>query len=205
MKVWNANVDGREFNCAKINAAALVKPASDVWTRLDGIQRLEIEDEEGVLQTLPKQLCGELPNLESLSLAWTNVRSLPPRLYRLPLRALHIERNEMRTLDGVERATNLTVLDVSYNALEVLPDDVGQLTRLEVLNVAGNGVEELPVGIGRLVRLQVLDCSNNELLSLPQSLGDATQLTTLDISNNRLGSLPAVSYTHLTLPTIYSV
>ena len=54
-----------------------------------------------------------------------------------------------------------------------------------------------------LLRLVVADM---ELTELPPDVGRLTGLTTLDAAHNRLRAVPgAVSYTHLTLPTICSV
>lgn len=159
--------------------------------RLVGVHRLEIEDPEGILQTVPKQLCFELPSLESLSVTWSNIRALPPRIFQLPLTALHLQRNQLKSLDGLEQATRLTLLDVSHNMLEVLPDIFVHLTSLEVLNIADNRIANLPDSIGSARRLTEFNCSHNRLSSLPNAVGNITQLTILDVSHNQLTVLPA--------------
>ena len=192
IKLWNTNTDGKPVTCAKIrNAITLIRPATEVWTRLAGVRRLEIEDPEGILQTVPKQLCFELPNLESLSVKWSNIRTLPPRIYQLPLTTLYLQRNQLKSLDGLEQVTRLTVLDVSHNMLEVLPDIFVHLTSLEVLNIADNRIAHVPDSIGSACRLVEFNCSHNRLSSLPNSVGNITQLTILDVGNNQLTCLPA--------------
>jgi len=150
VKVWDANIDGRTVRCAKIhNATSLTKTGTDVWLRLVNVRRLDIEDPQRTLQTVPKQLYFELPNLESLTVTWTQIRSLPPSVFQLPLTTLHLQRNQIKSLDGLEQVTRLTVLDVSHNMLETLPDVFVHLTSLEVLNVSGNRIAELRTASGQ--------------------------------------------------------
>jgi len=115
---------------------------------------------------------------------------LSRRVFQLPLTTLYLQRNQIRSLDGLEQVTRLTVLDVSHNKLETLPDIFVHLTSLEVLNIAGNSIAELPDSIGSARRLTEFNCSHNRLCLLPNSIGNAVQLTILDVSNNRLASLP---------------
>ncbi len=53
----------------------------------------------------------------------------------------------------------LTLLDVSHNALDVLPD-LRELVSLRRLNVAGNGIRSL-LGLTFCTGLEALDVSNN--------------------------------------------
>lgn len=84
----------------------------------------------------------------------------------------------------------LAELDVSFNNMPILLDDIGFLSRLERLYLAGNRLSVLPVSIGQLSALQVLDASANVLTILPNELGQCTSLVKLDLSKNRLAELP---------------
>ena len=191
MQVWNVNIHSKTIRCAKVhNPAILTQPGNNTWSELAGVQRLEIEDPEATLSTIPKQLFTELRYLESLSVTWTKIKSLPSALFQLPLNSLYLQRNQIKTLSGIEKATELTILDISNNRLDCLPKTFGQLQNLVTLNLSGNGLQELPESVGFLSHLKMLDCSCNKLRSLPDSLSNIIALTSLDVSTNQLTSLP---------------
>jgi len=172
------------------NPVILTKPKSSTWTKLVGVQRLEIEDPEATQNTIPKQIVTDLPNLESLSVTWTKIKTLPPTLFQLPLKSLYLQRNHIKSISGIEKASELAILDISNNRVDCLPKSFGQLQSLVTLNVSGNGLHELPESVGSLSQLKTLDCSCNKLKSLPNSLSFLIELTSLDVSNNHLSALP---------------
>ena len=191
IELWSIDVQGKNIRCAKVlNPVILTKPGSNSWTQLAAVQRLEIEDPEATQSTIPKQIVTELRNLESLSFTWTKIKSLPSALFQLPLNSLYLQRNQIKTVNGIERASLLTILDLSNNCLHCLPKSFGQLKSLVTLNLSGNRLAELPESIGSLSQLKTLDCSCNKLRSLPDSLGNIIELTSLDLSTNHLTSLP---------------
>ena len=93
-------------------------------------------------------------------------------------------------------AGQLRVLQVRSTALEALPAWVGELSRLEVLRV---GVKDPQFEMCPIRDLE--GCKG--LTELPASLGALTGLQRLSL--DRCDGLRAVSYTHLTLPTILRV
>jgi len=191
IQIWTLDVQGKSIRCAKVhNPAVLTKTGSNSWNKLAGIQRLEIEDPEATQTTIPKQLVTELRSLESLSVTWTKIKSLPPALFQLPLNSLYLQRNHIKSLNGIEKASDLTILDISNNRLDCLPKTFGELQSLVTLNLSGNGLHELPESIGSLSQLKTLDCSCNKLKALPNSLGNVIELTSLDVSTNQLTGLP---------------
>ena len=82
------------------------------------------------MNTLPKHVAADMTGLSSFTLTWTKVKSLPSTLFQLPLKSLHLVRNELKTVTGVEKAEQLTILDISNNVIEVLPKNFGQLVNL---------------------------------------------------------------------------
>lgn len=168
----------------------MTTPGSNAWTKLAGVQRLEIEDPESTQSTIPKQVVTALRSLESLSITWTKIKSLPSSLFRLPLNSLYLQRNQIKAINGIEKASGLTILDISNNCLNDLPRTFGLLQSLVNLNLSGNGLHELPDSIGSLSQLKTLDCSCNKLRSLPNSVGNLIELSSLDVGTNQLTSLP---------------
>jgi len=85
---------------------------------------------------------------------------------------------------------NLRYLDLSDNELSVLPPKIGELTNLTTLRLNENQFTSLPAEIGKLTNLKKLDLSRNQLISLPPEIGKLTNLTELDLFSNKLAKLP---------------
>jgi len=106
----------------------------------------------------------------------------------------------------------LEVLDLGFNALSALPDDLGRLRRLRVLFCSGNRFERLPPALGDCAalsqigfrgsglrevpsealppRLRWLTLTDNRIETLPDALGHRPALRKLMLSGNRLRQLP---------------
>jgi hypothetical protein len=109
-------------------------------------------------------------------------------------------------------ADTLEVLDLSGNALDQLPHDLGRLRALKVLFCSGNRFEVLPPGLGDCAalsqvgfratgmrevpaeslppRLRWLTLTDNAIETLPDAIGDRPLLQKLMLAGNRLRSLP---------------
>lgn len=109
-------------------------------------------------------------------------------------------------------ADTLEILDLSGNALSVLPRDLGRLRKLRILFCSDNRFTELPDVLGscpelsmigfkanRIVdvppraltpKLRWLILTNNNVRSLPAEIGDCSQLQKLMLAGNELTSLP---------------
>jgi hypothetical protein len=91
------------------------------------------------------------------------------------------------------RLTGATRLDLSCG-LEEFPREVFELAdTLEVLNLTGNALDRLPDDLGRLHRLRVLFCSDNRFTRLPESIGDCANLDIVGFKANRIAEVPAAS------------
>ncbi|RMQ43292.1 Serine/threonine protein kinase [Pseudomonas cichorii] len=110
-------------------------------------------------------------------------------------------------------ADSLQVLNLSGNALDRLPDDLGRLKHLQVLFASDNQFTELPECIGQCQQLRIvgfkanrinhvpaaalpprlrwLILTDNRIESLPEELGQRPDLQKLMLAGNRLRSLPA--------------
>jgi len=83
------------------------------------------------------------------------------------------------------------ILDMSFNQLRTLPDEIGMLKMVTNLNCACNVLESIPPAIGRLRRLKILRLNGNMLKSLPDDIGSCHGLTTIYLNENRVDELPA--------------
>jgi len=109
-------------------------------------------------------------------------------------------------------ADTLVTLDLSFNRLRALPDDLPRLRALRTLFCSSNPFETLPAVLGRCEGLDIvgfkanaiahvpaesipaglrwLILSDNRIEAMPESLGDCHGLMKLALAGNRLARLP---------------
>lgn len=85
----------------------------------------------------------------------------------------------------------ISILDISFNQLQTLPDEIGMLKMVTNLNCACNALQSIPSAIGRLRRLKILNLTGNRLNSLPDDIGKCHRLSTIYLNENRVDELPA--------------
>jgi hypothetical protein len=112
----------------------------------------------------------------------------------------------------LDLADTLEELDLSGNALTVLPDDLGRLGKLRRLFCSGNRFERLPPGLGDCAalsqvgfrgcglsevpaealppNLRWLTLTDNAIETLPDAVGERPRLQKLMLAGNRLRVLP---------------
>uniref|UniRef100_A0AAZ3PHZ5 PPM-type phosphatase domain-containing protein n=1 Tax=Oncorhynchus tshawytscha TaxID=74940 RepID=A0AAZ3PHZ5_ONCTS len=111
------------------------------------------------------------------------------RVSGLALKGLHTAQNELRALEVFPVPESLTVVDVSRNHLDCLPDWVCESTRLEVLDISHNNIKELPIRLFCSASLRKVLVGCNSLRRLPERL-EKSQLEVLDVQHNLLTELP---------------
>lgn len=81
--------------------------------------------------------------------------------------------NRIDTLANLERAPNLTVLDVHSNKLLTFPDEVTYLSKLKTLKISNNDLSDLNPRIGLLTNLVRINIEGNPLKCIKSSLRTA--------------------------------
>mmetsp|Transcript_18064 Transcript_18064/g.37835 ORF Transcript_18064/g.37835 Transcript_18064/m.37835 type:complete len:254 (-) Transcript_18064:286-1047(-) len=81
-------------------------------------------------------------------------------------------------------------LNLGFNKLETLPDEIVLLTLLRDLNIEHNALSEIPACFGKLRRLRSVKANNNSIESIPEELGDCHMLEELHFKDNRLKTVP---------------
>ena len=81
-------------------------------------------------------------------------------------------------------------LDLSCGLTEFPREIFGLADSLETLNLSGNALDSLPDDLGRLHRLRVLFCSDNRFTRLPESIGQCQALEMVGFKANRIGTVP---------------
>lgn len=198
-------------------------PARHIDLRLNRLQTVTVGDTEQLVHIVQLDLrdtglqeldVRPLCRLELLRCDRNTLSLL--RVSGHALKSLHAAHNELKQLEVQPVPENLTVLDLSWNKLDCVPDWVCESSRLEVLDINHNSVTELPIQLlssgslrkllagwndvcrlaERLERsqLEVLDLQHNHLIELPHNLFiKAQSLRYLNVSANKLENLPAAS------------
>ncbi|XP_066257225.1 leucine-rich repeat protein 1 [Euwallacea similis] len=147
---------------------------------INDIQRSGLD--KGILQ---------LNRLKILNLSNNLIEHLPEELNRLPnLNELNVSHNllgksslqQWQWIGGC-LSKSLHLLDVTYNELTFVPDQIVKLYNITTLHLSYNRLVSLPVGIGSLKHLKIFSASNNLLTILPGSV-KKLRLQSIDISNN---------------------
>lgn len=87
------------------------------------------------------------------------------------------------------RMTSLKAVDISTNALPILPDSLFEVKQLEVLAAGGNNLKAVPPKLAQMESLRALDLSNNKIDSMPwEVISKLPLLRTLVLSGNPLGA-----------------
>ncbi|CAI0472993.1 unnamed protein product [Linum tenue] len=119
---------------------------------------------------------SNMPSLRALSLRGALMKSVPPSIHKLKrLRYLDLSRNAMQMLpEGITKLVNLQVLVLDFcEELRQLPRDIVNLSNLEFLSlIECVRLTGLPPGIGQLTRLKEL--SSFEVTNASHSSGAAT-------------------------------
>jgi len=129
--------------------------------------------------------------LEILDVSGNALETLPEALATLPrLRIVFASANRFTVLPEVlGRCAQLEMVGFKSNRIEQV-SAAALPPRLRWLILTDNALEQLPEALGERPRLQKLALAGNRLRALPQSLAQARQLELLRISANRLEALP---------------
>lgn len=86
--------------------------------------------------------------------------------------------------------TNLEVLNLAWNRIELIPDSISSLLNLKELDLIGNKISHISKNIGKLPSLIELDLSFNCLETIPETIGDLSSLKVLKLIRNNITRLP---------------
>lgn len=129
-------------------------------------------------------------NNPALCITYNNIpkrHSLPflPNLYSLYLRNI-----DNSIPFDTKCLRNITHLDLMYNKLKYIPEEICELIELQALDISNNVIESLPASIGNLRNLTHLTMNGNKLTILPPEIGNLHELLKLQINRNNLYTLP---------------
>lgn len=153
----------------RLSQMALKKVPTNVRAALS-LTRLDISSNR--IADLDDAHLENIPSLRTLHAQNNRMERLPWHFPRV-LTALNISHNKFCTLPKVVcQLENLRDLDISFNSMYDLPEELGLLRKLEHLVMVGNHISQIPLQAAELVSLRRLDCRRNRIV-------DLTVITTL--------------------------
>ena len=148
-------------------------------------ETLEVLDLTGnQLSTLPDELAG-FGKLRIIFCSENRFTELPEVLGRCPaLTMVGFKANRIATVSARALPAGLRWLILTDNAVEQLPDELGQCDALQKLMLAGNRLRELPVSLANCRNLELLRIAANRIERFPEWLLSLPRLSWLAYSGN---------------------
>ncbi|MEH8181509.1 leucine-rich repeat-containing protein kinase family protein [Aeromonas allosaccharophila] len=148
-------------------------------------ETLEVLDLTGnQLSALPDELAG-FSKLRIIFCSENRFTELPEVLGRCPaLTMVGFKANRIATVSAKALPAGLRWLILTDNAIERLPDELGQCDALQKLMLAGNRLRELPASLANCRRLELLRIAANRIERFPEWLLALPRLAWLAYSGN---------------------
>ncbi|MDU1141750.1 protein kinase [Aeromonas rivipollensis] len=148
-------------------------------------ETLEVLDLTGNdLDRLPDEL-AEFKKLRILFCSENRFTELPEVLGRCPsLTMVGFKANRIAKVPAASLPAGLRWLILTDNAVEQLPDELGQCAALQKLMLSGNRLRELPASLANCQRLELLRIAANRLEALPEWLLGLPRLAWLAYAGN---------------------
>jgi len=162
-----------------------------IWDRLN---KLVLKGNK--LSTVPPQLVLDLHALQTLDLQQCGLTKLPSKWNLGSLRRLIVSHNKLQdfleedALRGLPQLRHLDFYDNNLHEL-ILPMSKNQvLTKLEYLNLGFNQLDRLPEELTLLTSLRVLKVPNNLIEYVPEFITHMKNLHKLEVTSNPIVQPP---------------
>ena len=144
------------------------------------------------LTEFPKEILSLSDTLEVLDLSNNQLTQLPPKFAQLTkLKIFFASNNPFETLPEVlGQCQNLEIVGLKTNKIKTVPAN-SLPKKLRWLILTDNAIEQLPETLGERSQLQKLALAGNRLIALPHSFSKLKNLELLRISANKLTEFPS--------------
>ena len=158
---------------------------------------------------------GDLKNLFRLDLMKNKINEIPFTIWEnlVNLNNLNLNFNEIKLIP-ISFCKNLQFLEISFNFIDKIPEEIGNLNSLHLLNISHNNLTSIPNSISKLKQLKRLYLSYNnfsefiwpnefqnlkklkeficvgcKLNKIPKFLFSISSISNLDLSGNNLNKI----------------
>lgn len=97
--------------------------------------------------------------------------------------------NNINGLHRIPNVDDIETLDLSFNEITELGNNLNVLKKIHYLNLAYNEISDLGHSFDEVESLEELDLDNNKITQLGDSLKELINLTTLYITNNQITTI----------------
>jgi hypothetical protein len=171
-----------------LNAAGLTEFPREIFGLADTLEVLDLAG--NALTELPSDM-ARLSKLRVIFCSGNRFTRLPPALGNCTaLTQIGFRKTGLRETPAESLPQGLRWLTVTDNALETLPDALGERPALQKLMLAGNRLERLPETLAGAARLELLRLSANRFAALPPWLRRLPRLAWLTWAGNRFDPPP---------------
>ncbi len=159
------------------------------------------------IKEIPKEI-GNLRQLESLSIrnlyGDANTLVFPPSISDCTkLTHLKMQNNRLTALPkGIEHFKYLKKLDLSFNKISHIGEEILECENLEELVIQSNKLEILPAILSQLPQLKIINVNCNSISIIEKGLGTAPKLKEIWLEENQLSILPAALLSNSSMHTI---
>lgn len=154
----------------------------EIWSLKETLEVLDLTGNQ--LNALPDEL-ARFGKLRIIFCSENRFTELPEVLGRCPaLTMVGFKANRIATVSAKALPAGLRWLILTDNAIERLPDELGQCDALQKLMLAGNCLRELPASLANCRNLELLRIAANRIERFPEWLLALPRLSWLAYSGN---------------------
>lgn len=171
-------------NLDKILEINKIKEFPTFISELKELRRLYLEG----FSLLNEQIPNFLKDIDLLSISLKNnkITKIPTNICKTNLNKIDLSENEITTLAEISYYDDLRVINLGYNKIENLSEEILKFKNLRYLDLSNNFLEEIPYWINKLSELRVLILSGNKIQKIPENILSMPKLRIFDIDQENL-------------------
>ena len=183
----------RSITVENVPALDLDSPNLKYVTVFGTVGKLNLPQKlEGLFFKRPKKLPEWITSTEihKFGMFDSQFKKLPEIIGKVKARILKIERSNINALPGFLKQMQISKLIIQRSFLKEIPDWIGELPRLFELDLSYNEIRHVSQNLYHQTELHYLKLRNNLIRELPEGIESLEQLRDLEIENNKIQSLP---------------
>ena len=155
---------------------------------------------ENLIEFIPEEI-KYLIKLKELDLSFNKIKNISKDIKYLitrksepflptNLEELVLINNEIESIEEIKQLTNLQILNLSDNNINIITNKIKYLKNLTDLKLCNNKIKIIPEEIKYLIKIKFIILSDNQIEIIPEEIKYLTSLTFLNLSNNKIKIIP---------------